>query len=192
MFSLYSDTVSVIEALVSFFMVMLFLCILLPLTAVVFKYRAFQIKKEFFQKKYGNLVSEIIVNDRRRSTLSFWPLFFIRRYIFVLIPSLFLTDFPALQIMSWTFVSSLYTIQYAFIRPHEKPSRQHLEIFHEIILMFINYHLFLMTQFNKEDKAIVYVGFSFIGLVVVVFVVNIIILFYQSISLFYRKRHLKY
>ena len=124
-----------------------------------------------FYGKWSIIYGELHIH-RSKWTVFYLPLFLFRRILFVMIPS-FIYMFPCIQLQILVLFSSFYIIYYEGQRPHKVRGRQMLEIFNEVLIMMAIYHMFLFTQFNFNLDLQFFMGYSLVGLVGLLVVVNI-------------------
>jgi len=118
-----------------------------------------------------------IHNHRSRWSKYYWPISLFRRILFVVI-AVVLHDYPCIELMCLVFFSSIYIISYAAIRPHWDNRRTRLEIFNEVMIMYFEYHTMIFTDYCTNPSFQFLMGYSycaFLGLVVVVNVVNMLL-----------------
>jgi hypothetical protein len=127
----------------------------------------FYLKKRRLYLYQGNIKDRIgvlysgvhLFRDSRN--LYYYPIFLIRRFIFVATPTV-LYRYPFAQLQCLMFLSTLYILFYAGARPHKDSFRVRLEIFNEIMLMLLNYHMFLFSGFNVERDYNFYFGYTMV------------------------------
>jgi len=73
----------------------------------------------------------------------------LRRVVFVAIPTFFYL-MPFAQIQLLIFLTSLYILFYSGVRPHTDPKRVKIEIFNEVMIMMMNYHMVCFSKFNLD------------------------------------------
>jgi ABC-type dipeptide/oligopeptide/nickel transport system permease subunit len=66
-----------------------------------------------------------------------------------------------------------------------------LEIFNEFLLLIVNYHLLTFTVFNLEPMRRFMMGWSFLGALAVIVIVNIAYVIHGQILKIKRKKYLK-
>lgn len=99
-------------------------------------------------------------------------MFLVRRVIFVAIPT-FLYLFPSHQVQLLIFLTSLYIMFYVGVRPHYFQTRIYIEVFNELMILVACYHLICFSEFNLDIRAQYYAGFSYIGVILIVIIVNV-------------------
>jgi hypothetical protein len=67
-------------------------------------------------------------------------------------------------------------IYYSGIRPHSSHLTTRVNIFNEVIIMFMNYHLICFSNFNLDLLARFQMGYSQISLIGLLIVVNLSIM----------------
>jgi hypothetical protein len=50
---------------------------------------------------------------------------------------------------------------YISISPHELKRRRYLELFNELMISIVFFHLLTFTDFNRSDESVFYLGYSF-------------------------------
>jgi hypothetical protein len=124
------------------------------------KKRRLYLYQKSLKERIGVLYSGIhLFRDSRN--LYYYPIFLIRRFWFVALPS-FLFRFPFAQLQCLVFMSSLYVAFYASARPHEERFRVRLEIFNECLIMILNYHMLLFSGFTLAKDYTFYLGYTFV------------------------------
>jgi hypothetical protein len=137
------------------------------------------------KSQIGGLYLDIKIS-RRHWGKFYYPVFIIRRYLFVLIPVLFVgRDFYQLQAL--VFVSSLYVITYAQNLPHVSLVKQRLELFNESTIMFVNYHMICYTLFVQDLYTQFLMGYSMTGLLAFIILVNMAVMLYNMVLKLKRK-----
>ena len=102
-----------------------------------------------FRTKYGALYSEITVHTRGKYTILYLPLFFLRRWITILIPVIF-QGYIAFQIISLLFVNKFTVIIYGELKSHDSHNRRILEYYNDSLTMCSTYAILSMTAFNQS------------------------------------------
>jgi hypothetical protein len=101
-------------------------------------------------KRISNFYADIKLTRRMDSHLAYYTIFLIRRIIFVSIPT-FMYKYPFYQVQILIFLTSLYIIFYAGSKPHIYKSRRWIEVFNEVWVMMMNYHLIIFTDFVRDN-----------------------------------------
>ena len=65
---------------------------------------------------------------------------------------------------------------YASYKPHDSKKRVGLEIFNEVMIMFLNYHLILFTRYNLSDYLKFMMGYSYVFIIGFTMFVNILLM----------------
>lgn len=76
----------------------------------------------------------------------FVPILLARRILLVAIPIIFQGNF-VFQIQFQIMTSVFYIIYYSGVRPNNLEEQNSIVEYNEVMIMFINYHLFLFTDF---------------------------------------------
>ena len=130
-----------------------------------------------------------IHNGRSRWSKYYFPISLFRRLIFIATPAL-LYNFPFMQLIVLIFMSSIYIIIYAGVRPHWDKQRTRLEIFNEVMIMFSNYHTVIFSDFCTNPRFQFAMGFSFCVQMGLLVVVNIWFMIKNTMSKSERKRRI--
>jgi len=117
---------------------------------------------------------------RNKWTIYFWPIFMWRKYIYIMIPCVFI-NYPNFQIQFIILTHSIYVIWYTNIRPHIEKSKYYLEIFNEVMIMIMLYIMILYSKFNTNPISYFWFGYSYIGALGLLLIVNISLMFYNII-----------
>jgi hypothetical protein len=107
-------------------------------------------------------------------TVLYFPLFYIKRAIIILIPTLVGPN-SGLQIFMLLLVIKFKIIFYGAIRAHDSQLRRINEYFNDSCLMTAVYSLICMTDFNENEISVFYNSFQFLGWLAFVAIVNILI-----------------
>lgn len=78
-------------------------------------------------------------------------------------------------------VSIFLIIYVGFIKPFKIPFMNKLELFNEVTILVITYHLLLFTNFNPDPITQYYVGYSIMGVTLFNILGNISIILIQGI-----------
>lgn len=95
--------------------------------------------------KFGVLYKGI---KMRKYALWYFPLFFVRRLIFTMIPVFFVSLWA--QIQTLLVLNLTYLVYLVTVRPHRTNNRRYLENFNEFIMMIIFYHILLFSDFVSD------------------------------------------
>jgi hypothetical protein len=155
------------------------------LVILIFRNR---LDEENIKKRISNFYTQI-KTDKGLWSLSYYTIFLLRRLLFVAIPTL-LPSAPWFQLQILIFTSSLYVMYYAGTKPHAEKERVNIEIFNEIMIMMINYHMVCFSEFNLDLMAQFNMGYSFVVCILVVVFGNIMVLAIKQIKSWRRKKML--
>ena len=136
--------------------------------------------------RISNFYQQIDLNHGRWS-LAFYTIFLIRRIVFVAIPT-FIYFWPWLQLQTLLFMTSMYIVYYGGTRPHLGRQRVRLEVFNEVMTMVIHYHMVCFTDFNNLAISKYYMGYSFVFCILFLVLFNLILLGYNQLMIFRRRR----
>ena len=78
--------------------------------------------------------------------------------------------------------STLYIMWYINVQPHVTRERKYLEIFNEIMIIMCTYHMVLFSQFNGSPELHFLLGYTYVGVIALVIVVNIGLLLFKSVT----------
>jgi hypothetical protein len=156
---------------------------------VIFFYKS-RLEQPQIYKRISNFYTDIKLNRRRDVHLAYYTIFLIRRIIFVSIPTFFYM-FPFYQVQILIFLTSLYIIFYAGSKPHIYKSRRWIEVFNEVWIMMMNYHLIAFSDFNRSNLTQYLAGYSYIFNIGFIVAVNLVVMIYKMIQKFIRLRKLK-
>ena len=129
-------------------------------------------------KRISNFYSELKLRQKLTGHLFYYPLFLIRRIVFVGIPT-FLYQFPSHQVQLLIFLTSMYILFYMNNRPHWDSKRGQVEIFNELMILVSSYHLICFSDFNLHAAAQFNMGYSFVAVIFIVVFVNIILVVFK-------------
>ena len=115
---------------------------------VFVKKRIATLQNKEIMEKWSNFYQDIHLT-RNEYTILYYSIFLFRRIVFVAVPFC-LYNWPFLQLQLLMLSQTAYVIFYSDQRPHTLPKRIKLEVFNEIIIMIIIYHLFLFSDFNSS------------------------------------------
>ena len=99
--------------------------------------------------RIANFYQEIDLS-RGRWSLAYYTIFLIRRIVFVAIPT-FICFWPWLQLQMLLLLTLMYIVYYGGTRPHQSKQRGRLELFNEVMIMVMNYHMVCFLEFNSMD-----------------------------------------
>lgn len=131
-----------------------------------------RLEDETFNRKFKYLYHEISTRGLYCNKINYYFVFLFRRLIFVAIPT-FLFMFGFLQLQLLLFTTSLYIIYYSGSRPHNTSKRVSLESFNEFMVMVASYHMICYSEFNLDVDSQYIMGYSHIGVIGIVVVVNV-------------------
>ena len=147
-----------------------------------------KLKTPKVRARISNLYQQIDLTQGRWG-LAYYTIFLIRRILFVAIPT-FLYFWSWLQLQTLLFLTSIYIVYYAWIRPHLTRQRVGVEVFNEVMTMVIHYHMVCFSEFNTTTMGQFYMGYSFVGCILLVVICNLMLLGYNQVLNFRRRRAL--
>ena len=130
-----------------------------------------------FKQKYESFYSSIRISSRGALYLN--SMFTIRRLLFSM-SLVLLSHFPILQIFFQFFLSYIMLKYLIDTRPYDEPILNRLELFNEICILIINYHLLVFTSFISDDNLQYKAGWSIIIFTFSNILVNMMIVFYNT------------
>lgn len=134
-------------------------------------------------------IGKIYVNislHRSKWGILYYPVFILRRLLFIMLPLIFLGH-PYYQLQFLMFFNSLYIIQYCQIWPHSILGHAILEIFNESLVMVVSYHMICFTLFNLEEMQRFNMGWSFLVLIGFIIITNVIYVIRGQLNQFRNK-----
>ena len=155
-----------------------FVALLIPFCLSIFLYVNFEnIDSDEMKKKYEILSQGMFL----RKEASFWdlsgvwhyPIVFFRRWVFCLIPVLFLSR-PCFQFIGIAISNLGFSAAYFFVRPQLDPIRRLIEQFNECVFSILIYHLILFTEYRSSLLLSYYAGWSFVGFIGILVLGNIV------------------
>jgi formiminotetrahydrofolate cyclodeaminase len=69
-------------------------------------------------------------------------------------------------------LNTLYMMVYSYHQPHWDPKRNKLEIFNEVIILTLSYHMVTFSDFNLNVDTMFVMGYSFISFMMLMILVN--------------------
>jgi hypothetical protein len=144
----------------------LILCVI-----VIKKYKA-TLKTKKVSSKISNLYQDVRLKDKSYWNLMYYPIFLFRRIVFVAIPT-FLHKHSYFQIQLLVLLTSFYIMYYCGTRPHLTGQRVKIEVFNEVIIMLMNYHMVCLSEFNLSIEMHFHVGYSMVAWIVLMVAVNL-------------------
>ena len=131
-------------------MLLLIFSIAYPLYIWIFLFVKFpNLKQNELQLKFGSIYQGIDLT--RRSPLLYNVLFVLRRLIFAIACVIFKGN-PFFQIQVLIYQCTLLIIYLFFVQPFERKIFNKLEIFNEITIVIVTYHLFVFTDFMDDPE----------------------------------------
>lgn len=94
----------------------------------------------------------------------------------------FMQDYPLLTIMLVNLQTIGMVVAVSVLQPYTLPSENHKEIIDEAVVLVFIYHLMTLTDFVSDANTREWIGFSLCFIVCCNLVVNLLIVFVQSIK----------
>ena len=148
-----------------------------------------KLKTKEMEDKIGKMYTGVSLT-RSDWGIYYYPIFMLKRMMFVFVPMVFPGQ-AYFQIQIVIFVPSLYIIFYGGQRPHVNPRVQRVEMFNEFVFMGLLYHLLTFTLFNLDAQSKFTMGYSFLAMLGLLIVVNLMVIARNSYDKYRRKRLLK-
>jgi len=128
-----------------------------PLAAfLVLKVYRKDLNKPNIKAKVSGFYANIDLN-RNPENIFHYPVYLVRRFIFVHIAFVFngVYDYSYIAIQSLIVLNMLSCCYYFKYRPHIGHKKQGIEMFNEVIIVILSYHMLLFTDFiPMQDKEI--------------------------------------
>jgi hypothetical protein len=140
--------------------------------------------KEYF----GELGINMKIEHNSYSYLVY-HVFLFRRIAFGLIPITFVR-YKVFQPMCLVFLNQFCLMFYAGVYPYDSYLKNRNEVFNEVIMMILTYHILLFTEFINEPSTRYEIGKSFLGFLALLITVNLIILVVDVLQKYFRKKKL--
>ena len=151
---------------------------LMPMVFAVtlFRHRA-SLGLESTKQKIGSMYQTVQPKDA--ATLCYPPIFLLRRSLFVAL-SFALFNYPSIQTQLQLFTIVLYLTYVSFGVIYDSPVTRNMEFFNEIVFLVSTYHMMLyVSPWLLADRASL--GWSLIGTIVFMIVVNYCIIFGMAV-----------
>ena len=88
-------------------------------------------------------------------------------------------------------LSTVWIIYYQGQKPHIEGTRIKTEVFNEVMLMIIMYHLIMFSRFNLNDDLKFLLGYTHAGSIILMVFVNIVLMMRKIIAKFMSNRRKK-
>lgn len=163
-------------------MIIVKLCLLITLPVFSYLYlkkNRENLSRDDFKKPYGTLYMGL--KENRPSAYMLNSLFCGRRFVLAM-TTIYLNSFLVSNIYV-TLFGSLGMIKFFFdYTPYESPLLNRFEKVNEIFTLFINYYLFIFTEFVPDVQVRYTMGFYYINLVGLIFAFNISLIAFDIIQ----------
>jgi len=131
-----------------------------------------------FKKKYGKFYEELDLRNGKMVLLQ--PVWFLLRRFTLSVMVVFLNTTVIWQVALMTFTIIMQVIILGRIEPFSVKSKYHYEMFSEVILMLIMYHLICFTPFVPDVEVRFPLGYSVSGLICLHLAVSIFLILKES------------
>ena len=115
------------------------------------------------------------------------PIFMARRLIFAFL-IVFLEDYAITQLQYAVMSSALFIIYLNLCRPYIFSKMTRSEIMNEVINLVVTYHYLLFTNFVDDIEMRFYIGWSSIGLTILLISINMLIILKDFLYNIYEKK----
>ena len=141
------------------------------LSACLLKRNRDRLETKEFEDKFINLYAN--VHLKRSSWAIFYlPVFLTRRCLHFLLPVI-IYFYPYFQLQLSLLLAVFYLIWYGSVKPHNTRFTVRLELFNEFCVIMMLYHMFLFTNFNLSETLKYYMGYTCVGTIALMLVVNV-------------------
>jgi hypothetical protein len=138
--------------------------------------------EEAYKAKFDNFTTDIRTQgEASRWNKYFFVAFFVRRFVFVAIPVL-VQGYPWLRIQLLLATNTIYVSLYMHFRPHIGKVRTQIEIFNEIMMMMVQYHLILFSDFTYTSVSRYEYANVYVGLISFIIFVNIVRVVWEMVK----------
>jgi hypothetical protein len=152
--------------------------IALPVGAFFFLWKG-DLENQQVKAKYQNLYQDAALY--RNNYVKFYSIAFaLRRILFISIPIMFAE--PMMQILVFMLIHTLYLVAYVSVNPHTDQRRTCVEIFNEICLMILMYHLAGYNGLIADPEVNFGMGYSLVGFILLNLTVNIGFIIFRTIE----------
>jgi len=143
------------------------------------------IDNEYVNERFKPIMAQISLK-RSPYAAFFYPVFILRRYLFVIIP-LTLNSRPAIQIQSLILLQIAYIIIYGIVMgmPHQDRPTRNLEALNEAVLMCLFYHMMCFTNFVIDSETSYLMSNSFLAVLGLTVALNFIVMFQDNVGLYF-------
>ncbi len=160
------------KGLTIFSVFMLVACLFLIIAFSVILYNnSVDYENEEFLEKYGELLAD--VRPHSTGAAFFWIYFMLQRVTQNSIV-IFLQAHSIFQIQLFIFLSVFSVIYIGWNRPYETHQQNNLELFNCVCTLLASYNLAIFSNFTDSGKIRYQFAWYFIGIVIVVCLVNIV------------------
>eukprot|EP00347_Sterkiella_histriomuscorum_P018221 403346330 len=179
----FDDLSSTISSLASILVLFITLASLIFTIFFLLQNSNQQLKRKDLKAKYGSLYDGVKLYTNSKLPLIQNIIFIFRRIMLCTLQ--IVTDQGCIQIISNTLLSMFVIMYLIHVRPFKQQFQNKLEIFNEICIMLINYHMLYFLEPNGySDSDILYsIGFTAIGVTAFSFIANTSITFAISLKL---------
>lgn len=131
-----------------------------------------------FLLRMSSLYGEL--NYKSKASLLYHVFFMLRRLLFAF-SAVILTNWPFLQIQTLILQSIFMIIFITTVKPFEDSFMNKLELFNELCILGVSYHLILFTNFNPDVNNQYLAGWSIIGITMLNVITNMSIMIGKSV-----------
>ena len=154
--------------------------LILPFFILIFySYNFYRLADEEFESKYGAVYEGL---HKTKKSILFYPVFFIIKRISFALSSLLLLNYPLFQLYvltAMTLIACVYILEY---QPFEDPFMNRMEVFNECFTLILIYFAFCFTPLVQSVKHKYFIGFLFIGGMVICIGTHLFFIFKDMVS----------
>ena len=131
-----------------------------------------------FQRVYNDILFQWTVYEwgydfeRAQRSYYYYTMFLLRRWVFVYLPFVFVNH-QFLRITLLFLMNIAYTLDYFSQKVQASKTRRRLEMFNEVIMTIIIYHMISFSNLNTSARSAYSMGYSFIVFTVGMILVNL-------------------
>jgi hypothetical protein len=114
-----------------------------------------------------------------------YHVFLFRRLAFGMIPVIF-ARYKVFQPMGLVLLNQFCLMFYAGVLPYDSTFKNRNEVFNEVVMMILTYHILMFTEFIGEPSTRYEIGKSFLGFLALLITVNMILMGIESIQKYFR------
>ena len=137
-----------------------------------------------FERKFGSFYEGIRLDSKMALQ---WNSFFTLRRLILAYTSIWLLEYPGIQIQITLLITLLQILYLSLVQPFKDKFLNKVEVFNEITIMLVCYHMFLFTSYVPSPEIQIDVGYSAVAMVLMNVLVDMGIILKQGLGDFYEK-----